>query len=420
MSNSNRPSSHRTPYIPVTPIEGFRTQYIAYLLKGENRANLLKKIYKSFVRTNPRERDAKKYRWLRTLVNDLRGSVPFELVSSRLGLYQLFDKVVATPEQWSWLREIDWYRPPTAEEIRREKAKYEEYARIGELRSKVPSGSSKMIVEAEAISEICQSPPIVTGSLRIVDPEILPASSSAARDMIRSEFIPVKDIGIQFPGIDSPVEFVPRVITAPIDPIVVTIDIEGAAPEYLEIAAIANFNDQQLGARLWYLSGRDDEKIRREARYCHGINPVELRKLAVSDIDVIKMNLKRWLLQLGPNVLIVSADEVYNSDVYRFVQDLQVFYVNIPLPRWRFRLDTWAHKETQVAKRELRKIGGVTCDYKRLHSIPLVKRDEPRYRSGAHCGYFDALELAYHIQFNQLWSLLRDNFMNQKNGSDSG
>jgi hypothetical protein len=86
-------------------------------------------------------------------VNDLRGSVPFELVSSRLGLYQLFDKVVATPEQ-CWLREIDWYRPPTAEEIRREKAKYE--------------------------------------SLRIVDPEILPGSSSAPRDMIRSEFIPVK------------------------------------------------------------------------------------------------------------------------------------------------------------------------------------------------------------------------------------
>jgi hypothetical protein len=116
----------------------------------------------------------------------------------------------------------------------------------------------------------------------------------------------------------------------------------------------------------------------------------------------------------------VSADEVYNSDVYRFVQDLQVFYVNIPLPRWRFRLDTWAHKETQVAKRELRKVGGVTCDYKRLHSIPFVKRDEPRYRSGPHCGYFDALELAYHIQSNQLWNLLRDNFMNQKNCSDSG
>jgi hypothetical protein len=36
------------------------------------------------------------------------------------------------------------------------------------------------------------------------------------------------------------------------------------------------------------------------------------------------------------------------------------------------------------------------------------------------CEYFDALELAYHTQFNQLWGLLRDNFMNQKNGSDSG
>jgi hypothetical protein len=120
MSTPSRPSSsHRTPYIPVTPIDGFRTQYIAYLVKGENRANLLKKIYKSFVRTNPRERDAKKYRWLRTLVTDLRGSVPFELTSARLGLYQLFDKVIATPEQWSWLREIDWYRPPTAEEIRK-------------------------------------------------------------------------------------------------------------------------------------------------------------------------------------------------------------------------------------------------------------------------------------------------------------
>jgi hypothetical protein len=39
----------------------------------------------------------------------------------------------------------------------------------------------------------------VTGSLRIVDPEILPSNSSAVRDLIRSEFIPVKDIGIQFP-----------------------------------------------------------------------------------------------------------------------------------------------------------------------------------------------------------------------------
>jgi hypothetical protein len=53
MSNPVRPLSRRTPYIPVTPIEGFRTQYIAHLLRGESRANLLKKIYKSFVRTNP-------------------------------------------------------------------------------------------------------------------------------------------------------------------------------------------------------------------------------------------------------------------------------------------------------------------------------------------------------------------------------
>jgi hypothetical protein len=61
----------RTPYIPVTPIEGFRTQYIAYLLRGERHAIILKKLYKIFIRKNPRERDAKKYRWLRTLVNDL-------------------------------------------------------------------------------------------------------------------------------------------------------------------------------------------------------------------------------------------------------------------------------------------------------------------------------------------------------------
>jgi hypothetical protein len=419
MSDSIRPVSRRTPYIPVTPIEGFRTQYIAYLLRGESRATLLKKIYKSFIRTNPRERDAKKYRWLRTLVNDLRGSTPFELASSRMGLYQLFDKVIATPEQWSWLREIDWYRPPTAEEIRKEKAKYEEYARIGTLRGRSQASTSpRAREEHREISEISISPPIRTGSLRIIDPETLQPSSSITKEIVRSEFIPVKDVSTQFPGIDSPVEFIPRVIVAPIDPIIVTIDIEGVAPEYLEIAAIANFNDQQLGARIWYLNGRDDEKIRREARYCHGINPVELRKLAVPDIDVVKTNLKRWLQQLGPNVLIVSADEVYNSDVYRFVQDLQVFYTNIPLPRWRFRPDTWAHRETQEAKRELRKIGGVTCDYKRLHSIPLVKRDEPRYQSGAHCGYFDALELAYHIQFNQLWSLLRDNYMNQRNRSD--
>jgi hypothetical protein len=179
--------------------------------------------------------------------------------------------VIATPEQWSWLREIDWYRPPTAEEIRKDRAKYEEYVKIGELRKQA---SSRMI--AEAISETCQSPPLVTGSLRVIDPSTCPTSSSRERDMIRSEFIPVKDVSVQFPGIDSPVEFVPRVIAMPADPIIVTIDIEGVAPEYLEVAAIANFNDQQLSARLWYLSGYDDEKIRREARYCHGINPIEL------------------------------------------------------------------------------------------------------------------------------------------------
>jgi hypothetical protein len=223
-------------------------------------------------------------------VNDLLGSVPFELVSSRMGLYQLFDKILATPEQWSLLKEIDWYRPPTAEE----KAKNEEYARIGVLRSRSQTSTSPRVrEESGAISEINRSPPIVTGSLRIIDPETLQASSSAADEIVRSEFIPVKDSSTQFPGIDSPIEFVPRVIAAPIDPIVVTIDIEGVAPEYLEIAVIANFNDQQLGARIWYLSSRDDDKIRREARYCHGINPVELHKLAVSDIDVVKTNLKR-------------------------------------------------------------------------------------------------------------------------------
>jgi hypothetical protein len=35
------------------------------------------------------------------------------------------------------------------------------------------------------MAEICQFPPIVTGSLRIVDPEIFPASSSAAHDMLQ-------------------------------------------------------------------------------------------------------------------------------------------------------------------------------------------------------------------------------------------
>jgi 3-phenylpropionate/cinnamic acid dioxygenase small subunit len=212
----------------------------------------------------------------------------------------LFDKIIATPEEWSWLRETDWYRPATAEKIRMKKAKYEEYARIVRLRGRSQASTSPRTREEHSqISEIRISPPARTGSLRIINPETLQPSSLITTEIVRSQFIPVKDVSTQFPGIDSPVEFIPRVIVAPKDPIIVTIDIKGVPPEYLEIAAIANFNDQQLGARIWYLNGRDDETIHIEARYCHGINPIELRKLAVSDIDVVRTNLKRWLLQLG-------------------------------------------------------------------------------------------------------------------------
>ena len=47
-----------------------------------------------------------------------------------------------------------------------------------------------------------------------------------------------------------------------------------------------------------------------------------------------------------------SAGEVCNSNVFRFISDLDVCYLNVPLPKWRFRPDSRDHKEVQQAKRE--------------------------------------------------------------------
>ena len=125
-----------------------------------------------------------------------------------------------------------------------------------------------------------------------------------------------------------------------------------------------------------------------------------------STVHEIRTEMSQWLASFRRPILLVSADENIKSDVGEFVEFLEYPYVNVCLPRWAHRPNTFAHMKVQELKKEKFSIKGVTCPYETLHSVELVKVDRPNLQSGSHCAFYDGIEILLHIEFNNLWHLL--------------
>jgi hypothetical protein len=118
------------------------------------------------------------------------------------------------------------------------------------------------------------------------------------------------------------------------------------------------------------------------------------------DFDIRTRVEREW------GVVVVSADESHNSDVYNLTQHWNTKYLNIPLPRWQHRPSTLAHQEAQKLKvSNMVVVSGARCPYKSLHSSKLYNKRDNRI-SGPHCALIDCFELVQHIIINQLSSII--------------
>ena len=106
--------------IPLPPIEIFKNNMILHLTHGHKRVQLIQKIHKSYTRMHPAAVAHHRHKWLRDLVDRVKDKNAFDVTVSSMSLYFLWDKLLATEYEWSWLMEIKWYQAPSEEAVRGE------------------------------------------------------------------------------------------------------------------------------------------------------------------------------------------------------------------------------------------------------------------------------------------------------------
>jgi hypothetical protein len=390
----------------IQPIEEYKQAFIQHILHGSTRARLIQKVYRSYMRMRPECVNNHRRVWLRDMVDKLRNKPPFAELPGCLALYQLWEKVKATEDEWNWLREITWYQKPTREAI------LEDDRLTGKSTNKPRTKSSthpSTLTSSENTRQRSESPQIRFKSMVMMPTRINEGASS-------SRFaLPEQDENREYvyeAMSRSPSPIVPmskkmrKFIELSAQPLILAIDIEGVKPDYLEIAAIIADKEEWLSSKVWYLKPACFSKVLSQAKYCHGISPVALSKVKCSTLLEIQNEMKEWLAKFQRPILIISADENPNSDVKEFVSFMQYPYCNVSLPRWVDRPSTFAHRKTQEMKKNKFKVGDVTCNYEEIHCIRLEAKTRPSLVSGAHCGFFDCAEVLTHVEFNRMWQIL--------------
>jgi hypothetical protein len=185
------------------------------------------------------------------------------------------------------------------------------------------------------------------------------------------------------------------------------IDIEGNHPEPAEIAVILCDEDSLLDVKIFHIRVRNRALFSQGSKHCHGMDFNQLNKIAKFELQEATSIIRNWLESLN-NVTVLSADESENSDVSEFVNGWKLKYLNVPLPRWEYRIETQAYKETQLNKPHEYSVGNVMCPYKMLHKNanlkPTVKNS---LKSGSHCALIDVHQLFLHLKYDNLWSMIK-------------
>jgi hypothetical protein len=171
-------------------------------------------------------------------------------------------------------------------------------------------------------------------------------------------------------------------------PHVVAIDIEGAAPNIVEISAIISIGSEWIDARVWwYLRPSDLFRAARDGRYSHGIPFPVLTNFPRITVEEVQTQLKEWIATFIHPCLIVSPDENPHSDVFELVKPIGLKYYNVPLPKWKYRIDTWSHREIQKMKSVGHVVNGVTCKYHEIYAGSIIHKGHTKDKSGSHCSF---------------------------------
>jgi hypothetical protein len=162
------------------------------------------------------------------------------------------------------------------------------------------------------------------------------------------------------------------------------IDLEGTAPNIVEIAVILCDMDEIIEARWYLIRVRDRKAVMQGAKYCHGISFDVCQRYGRYELKEAVEEIRGWLE--GQCVVVLSADENRSSDVSQFVDGWRLRYVNVCLPRWKDRLSTPAYVEVQVDKRKGVKVVDAECPYELIHDEKLlINQKKIQLLHGPHC-----------------------------------
>jgi hypothetical protein len=112
-----------------------------------------------------------------------------------------------------------------------------------------------------------------------------------------------------------------------------------------------------------------------------------LREIATHSQEAAVAEIKSWIEGFGnargEAIVVLSADEVKDSDVSKLVNGWGVRYLNIKMPRWKDRINSQSYLETQVAKEACVRVESVECPYRKLHRKELlVLKNKPQVKDG--------------------------------------
>ena len=134
-----------------------------------------------------------------------------------------------------------------------------------------------------------------------------------------------------------------------------------------------------------------------EAPYSHGIDSTELSKITnLTSKKLIELALKF----LSKDIVVISNDKNPNSDIANLFRknNFRIRYKNIYLGDWADRDTNASHEISRIGKFNNRPILGVSCNFNRLHRVPLFFRKttntaKKKLLHGAHCSLYDCLEI---------------------------
>jgi hypothetical protein len=431
---------------------------LSYMKSGNSRRGVICNVKKAIGKLSTSEiRERCRNQFLRSMIEGIRGEKVFSLGQSCITLYLLWEELEATPIQWTWLTELNWYRRPTEERLA------DEAFRSGKSVTKVDVRQEKRSCERS----IGDSPPAKRGSIKdtpvntesvvkVASIVVVPESTKRTmghreEEELRSRIISRIHVGVQqVPSQAAVYEVEPgmRDRSEPSDYFIgalsrehleaerlrnagnvvnkvnkkrvfCLIDVEGTAPYLTEIAVMLANEDEILSVRLYHLKVERKTDMIQGTKYCHGMDYEVLKEIAthsqVTAVEEIKSWVEGFGRARGETMIVLSADEVKDSDVSKLVHGWNVRYLNIKLPRWKDRVNSQSYLETQVAKEASVRVEAVECPYRKLHRKELlVLKNKPQVKDGPHCALADIKHLYRHMQINQLWYLVEEVVRNTK------